>query len=276
VPGQTIEFLRQSSNANHLTRPPIPNAESEALNLQVGRIGVRVPVATRELIFHERDAAESVYKVVSGSVCTCKILSDGRRQIIAFYLPGEFFGFEGADEHRLSAEAVSDAKILVIKKRILAAAASRDAVIERQVLLLMSHELARLQDRVLLLIKNAQERVGEFIQDMEKRAPVGEYVELPMKRQDRDYLGLTIETVSRILTALEKRAVIEILPRQGVVVRSHSLLQTVMADRSETPAIWSCLKKSTSENRHHADRRRTRIQDPRRGGQRSARAITSK
>jgi len=277
VPGETIEFLRQSSNANHLTRPPIPNAESEALNLQVGRIGVNIPVATRELIFHEHDAAESVYKVVSGSVCTCKILSDGRRQIIAFYLPGEFFGFEGADEHRLSAEAVSNAKVLVIKKRVLAAAASRDAAIERQVLLLMSHELARLQDRVLLLIKSAKERVGEFILDMEKRAPVGEYVELPMKRQDiADYLGLTIETVSRILTALEKRAVIEILPPQGVVVRSHSLLQTVMADRSETPAIWSCLKKSTSENRHHADRRRTRIQDPRRGGPKSARAITSK
>ena len=110
---------------------------------------------------------------------------------------------------------------------------------------------------MLLLIKNAQERVGEFILDMEKRAPLGEYVELPMKRQDiADYLGLTIETVSRILTALEKRAVIEILPRQGVIVRSHSLLQTVMADRRETPAIWSCLKKSTSENRHHADRRR--------------------
>jgi CRP/FNR family transcriptional regulator, nitrogen fixation regulation protein len=243
VPVQTIEYLRQASSADHLERRLIPSDNTEAFNLQVGRIGVNVPVATRELIFHEHDAAESVYKVVSGSVCTCKILSDGRRQIVAFYLPGEFFDFEGADEHRLSAEAVSNAKVLVIKKRVLAAAASRDAAIERQVLLLISHELARLQDRVLLLIKNAQERVGEFILDMEKRAPAGEYVELPMKRQDiADYLGLTIETVSRVLTALEKRAVIEILPRQGVVVRSHSLLQTVMADRSETPAIWSRLK----------------------------------
>jgi CRP/FNR family transcriptional regulator, nitrogen fixation regulation protein len=144
VPGQTIEFLRQSSKANHLTRIPIPNAESEALNLQVGRIGVNVPVATKKLIFQEHDAAESVYKVVSGSVCTCKILSDGRRQIVAFYLPGEFFGFECTDEHSLSAEAVSNAKVLVIKKRVLAAAASLDAAIGRQVVLLMADELGPL------------------------------------------------------------------------------------------------------------------------------------
>ena len=221
----------------------MPGAGAELLGLLIDRIGVCVPYELKALIFQEHDAADRIYKVLSGSVCTCKDLSDGRRQIVGFYLPGDYFGFECADERTLSAEAISNANVLVIKKSVLVAATSRDGRIERQVLLLMSHELARLQDRVLLLLKNAQERVGEFILDMEKRAPVGEYVELPMKRQDiADYLGLTIETVSRILTALEKRAVIEILPRQGVVVRSHSLLQTVMADRSETPAIWSCLK----------------------------------
>jgi CRP/FNR family nitrogen fixation transcriptional regulator len=267
---QSIEFLRPSSNANHLARRLIPSAEPEAFNSLVSGIGVSVLVAPKALIFQEHDLAESVYKVVSGSVYTCKILSDGRRQIVAFYLPGEFFGFEGADKHTLSAEAVSNAKVLVIKKRVLAAAANRDTGIEHQLLLLMARELAHLQDRVLLLLKNAQERVGEFILDMEKRAAAGRYVELPMKRQDiADYLGLTIETISRILTALEKRAAIEILPRRGVVVLSHSSLQTVMADRSETPAIWSCLKKSTSGNGHHADRRRTRIKVPPAGGPRS-------
>jgi len=267
VPGETIEFLRQPSSANHLARQ---GAETEAFNLLIGRIGVCVALPTKAVIFQEHDPAERVYKVVSGSVCTCKILSDGRRQLVALYLPGDFFGFECADEHTLSAEAVSNTKVLGIKKSALAAAASRDAAIERQIPLLMSRELTRLQERLLLLLKNAQERVGEFILDMEKRAAVGKYVELPMRRQDiADYLGLTIETVSRILTALEKRAAIEILPRQGVVVRSHSLLQTVIADRSETPAIWSCLKNSTSKNRHHADRRRKSIQDRPAGGPRS-------
>ena len=258
VPGDTIE---QPSSANLLAGRLIPSAETEAFNLLIDRIGVRVSFAPKTRIFHEDDPAESVYKVVGGSVCTCKTLSDGRRQIGRFYLPGEFFGFGSADEHTLSAEAVSNAKVLAIKKSALAAAASRDAVLERQVLLLMARELACLQERVLLLVKNAQERLGEFLLDMEKRAAVGNYVELPMKRQDiADYLGLTIETVSRILTALENHDAIEILPRQGIVMRNHSLLRTMMADRSKMSAYWSCLRKSTSQNCYRGDRRRTRIQ----------------
>jgi CRP/FNR family transcriptional regulator, nitrogen fixation regulation protein len=93
-------------------------------------------------------------------------------------LPGDFFGFECVDEHTVSAEAVTNAKVLVIKKTILAAVASRDAAIEHQLLLLMTGELARLQERVFLPLKHAQERVGEFIFDMEKRASVGNSIEL--------------------------------------------------------------------------------------------------
>lgn len=75
----------------------------------------------------------------------------------------------------------------------------------------MAGELGRLQERVLLLLKDAPERVGEFILDMEKRARVGNCVELPMLRRDiADYLGVTIETVSRILTALENYGAIKI------------------------------------------------------------------
>ena len=242
LPREKIELLGRPTSANHLARRLIPSAETEAFNLLIDRIGVRVSFAPKTRVFHENDPAESVYKVVGGSVCTCKTLSDARRQIGRFYLPGDFFGFECADEHYLSAEAVSNTKVLAIKKSALAAAASRDAAIERQVLLLMGRELARLQERTLLLLKNVQERVGEFILDMEKRAAVGNYIELPMKRQDiADYLGLTIETVSRTLTLLENRGAIKILPRKCIVVHDHSLLKTVMADRNKMSEFWSRL-----------------------------------
>lgn len=186
----------------------------------------------------------------------------------SFYLPGDCFGFECTEEHTLSAEVVSNAKVLAIKKSALAAAASRDAGIQRQILSFMASELARLQDRVLFLLKNAQERVGEFILDREKRAAVGNYVELPMLRHDiADYLGLTIETISRILTALEKYGAIEIMSRHGIVIRNHSLLKNVMADQDKMSTFRSYLRKSTDENCRQVDRRRTRSRHRSAGGQ---------
>ncbi|MGB8630080.1 MAG: cyclic nucleotide-binding domain-containing protein, partial [Xanthobacteraceae bacterium] len=256
--------LQHRRNGTAFKQQLILGAGTESLDLLIDRIGVCMAYEAKALIFQEHDPADRVYKVLSGSVCTCKDLSDGRRQIVGFYLPGDCFGFECADERTLSAEAVSNAKVLVIKKSALVAATSRDDRIERQVLLLMARELAQLQDRVLLLLKNAQERVGEFILDMEKRAAVGNYVGLPMKRQDvADYLGLTIETVSRILTALEYYGAIEILSRQGMAIRNRSLLKNVMADQNKMSAFWSYLRKSP------ADRRRTRIQGPPADGPRS-------
>jgi DNA-binding MarR family transcriptional regulator len=104
--------------------------------------------------------------------------------------------------------------------------------------------------------------MGEFILDMEKRATVGDYIELPMLRRDiADYLGLTIETVSRILTALEKYGAIKVLSHQGIVVCNHSLLKSVIGDQSKTSGFWYYLRKSTNKNGRRADRR-TRIQDP--------------
>ena len=113
------------------------------------------------------------------------------------------------------------------------AVANRDAI-ERQLLWLTARELAHLQERVLLLIKNAQERVGEFILEMEKRTKVGNAIQLPMKRQDiADYLGLTIETVSRILASLRGCAAIKLPTSHQIVLCSHSALRTAMEDRSK-------------------------------------------
>ena len=86
-------------------------------------------------------------------------------------------------------------------------------------------ELSRVQDRILLLIKSAQERVASFLLEMAKRAPGGNTIELPMSRQDiADYLGLTIETVSRTFTSLEMASAIEVSTSRRIVLRNPAAL----------------------------------------------------
>jgi CRP/FNR family nitrogen fixation transcriptional regulator len=188
-------------------------------------VGVVMSYSRNAEIFGENEAADYLYKVVSGSVRTYKILSDGRRQIGGFYLAGDIFGFEFADEHSCSAEAITDAKVLVIKRKALTALADRDAAVARELFALTARELRRVQDRVLLLIKSAQERVASFLLEMAERGLAGSVIELPMSRQDiADYLGLTIETVSRTLTVLENCAAIEVPSSRRIVLRNRSTL----------------------------------------------------
>jgi CRP-like cAMP-binding protein len=176
-------------------------------------------------IFGENEPADYVYRVVSGNVRTYKILNDGRRQVGGFYLPGDTFGLQFADEHTFSAEAITDAKVLVVKRSALTALAGRDAAIGRELFAVTGRELRRVQDRVLLLVKSAQERVAGFLLEMAERACAGNIVELPMSRQDiADYLGLTIETISRTLTGLENVAAIEVPTSRRIVLRNRSAL----------------------------------------------------
>jgi CRP-like cAMP-binding protein len=176
-------------------------------------------------VFGENEPADYLYKVVSGSVRTYKILNDGRRQVGGFYLPGDIFGLEFAEEHSLSAEAITDAKVLVVKRSALNALAGRDASVAQQLFALTGRELHRVQDRILLLIKSAQERVAGFLLEMAERAAQKNIIDLPMSRQDiADYLGLTIETVSRTLTSLETAAAIEVSTSRRIVLRNRAAL----------------------------------------------------
>ncbi len=176
-------------------------------------------------IFGENEPAEYLYKVISGSVRTYKILNDGRRQIGGFYMPGDIFGLQFADDHSFSAEAITDTKVLVIKRSALAALAGRDASIARELFNVTGRELRRVQEHVMLLVKSAQERVASFLIEMAERAAGGNIVELPMSRQDiADYLGLTIETVSRTLTGLESAATIEVPSSRRIVLRNRAAL----------------------------------------------------
>jgi CRP/FNR family transcriptional regulator, nitrogen fixation regulation protein len=194
-------------------------------------LGVAMSFPRDGEIYSENSAADYLYRVISGTVRTYKALSDGRRQIRAFYLPGDIFGLETAEAHAFSAEAITDAELLVIKRSAVVALAARDHGMTRQLWSLTSRELEHAQGHVLLLTQSAQERVVSFLLEMAGRVPASDEVELPMSRQDiADYLGLTIETVSRMLTQLERAAAIELPTSRRVVLRSRSALNRLNAE----------------------------------------------
>ena len=192
-------------------------------------MGVSMPFARNLEIYGENELADYLYKVVSGVVRTYKLLNDGRRQIGSFYLPGDIFGLEIGDEHTSSAEAVAVSKIQVIKRSAVIALAGRDKEVARQLWSLTATELRRAQDHIMLLLKTAQERVVGFLLEMAERNLASEF-DLPMSRQDiADYLGLTIETVSRTLTQLANSGAIAVPTSRHIVLRRRGALNRMNA-----------------------------------------------
>ena len=177
-------------------------------------------------IFGEHEAADYLYQVMSGSVRTYKILSDGRRQIAGFYLPGDIFGLQFGDEHAFSAEALTNTKVRIVKRSALNGFAERNPSVARELFLLTSLELGHMQKRMVLLIKSARERVASFLLEMADRLPSGVAIDLPMSRQDiADHLGLTVETVSRTLTSLATASAIEMQSSRHIVMRNRNNLR---------------------------------------------------
>jgi CRP/FNR family nitrogen fixation transcriptional regulator len=192
----------------------------------VSLMGVCMTFSRDAEIFAEDEPAEYVYKVARGAVRLSKLMSDGRRQISAFYLPGDIFGLEAGEIHSFSAEAIGEAQVIVVKRGALLAEAARNGQILHRLWSHTSEHLERAQIHMLLLgRKNAQERIAAFLVDMAERLKSANSVELPMSRQDiADYLGLTIETVSRTLTQLARDGVIDIPVSRRIVLRDRASL----------------------------------------------------
>jgi CRP/FNR family nitrogen fixation transcriptional regulator len=194
----------------HHSRLPAHPEGVHAFSGTLEMMGAPMSFSRNEEIYGEGEAAEYLYKVVSGAVRMYKVLADGRRQIGAFYLPGDMFGFEPGDTHAASAEAIGDATVLVFKRSAVTLAA-RDSDVARRLWEMTARELGRSQKHALLLILSAQERVASFLLEMAARTRASSEIELPMSRQEiADYLGLTIETVSRALGQLESMGVISV------------------------------------------------------------------
>ena len=162
-------------------------------------------------IYGENEPADYVYQVKEGAVRSYKLLSDGRRQIGAFHLVGDIFGVTSGENHRFTTEAIEDTTLRVIRRRKLVSMATTDAVLARKLLNLTAMDLRHAEDHLLLLgRKDALERVATFLLEMDMRLATAGVMTLPMARHDiADYLGLTVETVSRSLSRLRKMGALE-------------------------------------------------------------------
>jgi CRP/FNR family transcriptional regulator, nitrogen fixation regulation protein len=182
-------------------------------------------------IFGEGEPAEYVYQVVEGAVRSYKLLSDGRRQIGAFHLAGDMFGFENGDAHRFTAEAIVETAVRLVKRVSLAHVAENDATIAHDLLNMTASNLRHAEDHMLLLgRKTSLERVAAFLLEMDRRLTAAGVIALPMCRRDiADYLGLTLETVSRALSILHHKGVLGFL--------GQSQRQIVLLDRPKLAAL---------------------------------------
>ena len=181
-------------------------------------------------IFGEAEPADYIYQVIEGAVRSHKLLSDGRRQIGAFHLAGDIFGLENGDFHRFTAEAIVDTTVRLMKRESLEHVAKTDFAIVRSLLNMTTDNLQHAENHMLLLgRKTSLERVAAFLLEMDRRLPAAGVMALPMCRRDiADYLGLTLETVSRALSELHKKGYLRFLgqtQREIVVLNSAGLAE---------------------------------------------------
>lgn len=195
---------------------PAATLENEIDFSPVAEAAREVKIEANHTIYFEGDEAQYCYKVVSGTVRLSKITDDGRRQIAAFVGRGGFFGWTGSDAHNYAAEAVTNVVLARYSCARIDEAVATNPKFGRRLLGHITSQLLAAQEHLLVLgRKTAGERLATFLLDLvcrgQEKAPQKCRVVLPMSRGDiADYLGLTVETVSRALASLRAARVITV------------------------------------------------------------------
>jgi CRP-like cAMP-binding protein len=216
----------------HLHRPfTAPAPRKPETSESIAQMGFPMSFGRNAEIYAEGETAGYVYKVVSGVVRISKLLPDGRRQISAFHMPGEMFGFEAGELHHASAEAVVPAKVIAFKWEGMLNADRQPVKFVRELLNLTVLGLRHTQDHLLLLgRKNALERLAEFLLEMSARMGGSSVLDLAMPRHDiADYLGLTLETVSRMFAELKEMGTIRLESARRVHLLDKAALKALGA-----------------------------------------------
>ncbi len=206
-------------------------ADDDALHLP-GRI---CSFARGSEIYAEGSAMDHLYRVVSGAVRICKVMADGRRQIVEFSVAGDTFGLDGLATHGFSAEAITATTLVCYPRRQLEEAVRQGGQVARLVERMTLNRLVAAQNCIVMLgRKTAQERVASFLLEMCQRTTLANagVLMLPMSRYDiADHLGLTVETVSRVLGALRREGAIALADAHNLRVLDRGRLRALSEDR---------------------------------------------
>ncbi len=206
------------------------NAEEQRRLAEIMKV---VEVPAHRAIFEEAEPAEYVFNVTAGAVKLYKLLPDGRRQVTGFLFPGDFLGLVHNDSYAYSAEALAPTTLCRFPRRKLEALLDELPKLEQRLLGIASHELAAAQDQIMLLgRKSARERVVSFLlmlsEAAARRGGSGEVVSIAMGRSDiADYLGLTIETVSRVFTELKTQGLVRLLGQKRAQLLKPKALREI-------------------------------------------------
>ena len=191
-------------------------------------LGSTLRLRTGETLFREGDAAERVFTITKGSLKLCRLLADGRRQIVAFKFPGDFLGISVDDAHKFTADVIEDTQLCSFRRDRFANFLAEHPGLQRQLYQFAAHELGAAQQQFVILgRKTAEQRLASFLLLLADRTarsgtPGTGFLDLPMSRGDiADYLALTKETVSRLFSAL----------RAQRLIRFHTLHRVEILDR---------------------------------------------
>jgi len=209
-------------HGNFVAPPPRRQAPQTSINEHLARAPLRC-VEAKDHVFSEGDPKSYVYQVATGAVCLYKVLPDGRRQVIDFAYGGDIISLGLGQVETCNAQATVATRVRCLPVSALSGLASRDPVFALRMCEAMSDELSAVRDHLVSVVqRSATERLGTFLLVLSRRNerfyrdPLT--IELPMTRADiGDFLGLTIETVSRTFTKFKGLGLIEI--NQGTTIR---------------------------------------------------------
>jgi CRP/FNR family transcriptional regulator len=211
-------MLSEALSSHHqVVRPAAAWAPSpqRTLEEQFARAPTRT-ICAKEHAFAEGDRRTHLFRVESGAICLYKIMSDGRRQVLGFAYPGDLIGFGSNDAYQFNAQATKPTQLRLLSWSSVQNTARRDPTLGLKLYEAISNELSAAHDLLLTTgQRSAVERLAAFLLAMSRRArrngqnPAA--LDLPMTRADiGDFLGLTIETVSRTFTKLRQQGIIEL------------------------------------------------------------------
>jgi CRP/FNR family nitrogen fixation transcriptional regulator len=213
------------SSARRALAEPVAIADSLAA---LDGIGAVVTLRRDEPLFRPGDSAEFYFKVLKGAVRSCRVLADGRRHIGEFFLAGDFIGLDAAESYAFAAEAILATTLIRYSRRKVEALAAEEPRIGQSLVEIMRLGLAAARERMLLLgHMTAMERIASFLLDLSERRTDGRVI-LPMTRTDiGDYLGLTMETVSRAFSQL----------KSGGIITQHGMHELAIAKPADLVAL---------------------------------------